>query len=138
LGFGHEGFKNRCHRRTAGRVGPSHGPEIQRPANVAEAVADLLEGTGFELEAAIAGLEAAGYMEKVRVDNDGAVWWGTTIEGDALAMANFGQPIRRKTADRLVYGLLERGRNYNTDPGKPMFINTLRVLEASSALRSTQ
>jgi hypothetical protein len=94
---------------------------------VAEAVADLLEGTGFELEAVLAGLEAAGYMKKVRVDNDGDVWWDTTIQGNALAMASFGKPISRKTADRLVSELLERARDYNADQGKPMFINTLRV-----------
>jgi hypothetical protein len=40
---------------------------------VTDAVADLLEGTGSELEAAFAWLEAAGYMEKVTVDNYGDV-----------------------------------------------------------------
>lgn len=48
---------------------------------VAEVVADLVEGTGLEPEAVLAGLEAAGYMEKVRVDSDGDVWWDTTIQG---------------------------------------------------------
>lgn len=94
---------------------------------VAEVAADLLDGTGFELGAVVAGLEAAGYLEKVRVDNDGDVWWDTTIQGNALAMASFGKPISRKTADRLVTGLLERARDYNADPGNPTFINTLRV-----------
>jgi hypothetical protein len=93
---------------------------------VAESVADLLEGTEFELDAVFAGLEAAGYMEKARVDN-GEVWWDTTVQGNALAMANFGKPISRRTADRLVSGLLERALAYNADPDKPMFINTLRV-----------
>ncbi|MFE5837313.1 hypothetical protein [Arthrobacter sp. NPDC056493] len=93
----------------------------------AENVADLLEGTGFELVPVFAGLEAAGYMEKVRVDNDGEVWWDTTIQGNGLAMAGFGKPISRKIADRLVSGLLERAQAYNADPGKPMFIDTLRV-----------
>jgi hypothetical protein len=37
---------------------------------VTEVVADLVEGTGFEHETVLAGLEAAGYREKVRVDND--------------------------------------------------------------------
>jgi hypothetical protein len=56
-------------------------------------------------EAVLAGLEAVGYMEKVRVDNDGDVQWDTTIQGNALAMASFGKPISRKTAaDRLVSG----------------------------------
>ena len=94
---------------------------------VAEAVADLLSGTGFELTAVFAQLEAGGYMEKVQVDSDGDIWWDTTIQGNALAMASFGKPISRKTADRLVSGLLERARTYNADPDKPLFINTLRV-----------
>lgn len=94
---------------------------------VAEAVADLLEGTGYEYEAVLAELEAAGYMEKVRVDTQGDVWWDSTIQGNALAMASFGKPISRKTADRLVAGLVERAHTYNGDPGKPLFIGTLRV-----------
>lgn len=94
---------------------------------VAEIAADLLEGTRFELEAVLVPLEAAGYMEKVRVDTDGLAWWGTTIKGNALAMAGFGKPISRKTAERLVAGLLDRARVYNADPGKPMFIDTLRA-----------
>lgn len=94
---------------------------------VAEVVADLLADTGHELDKVFVGLEAAGFMEKVRVDNDGDVWWDTTIQGNALAMASFGKPISRKTADRLVAELLERARAYNADPGRPMFIDTLRV-----------
>jgi predicted nucleotidyltransferase len=94
---------------------------------VAEAIADLLEDSGYELDAVLGGLEAAGYLEKVRVDSDGDVWWDTTIQGNALAMASFGKPISRKTADRLVAELLERAQVYNADPGKPMFIDTLRV-----------
>lgn len=94
---------------------------------VSEVVADLIEDIGFEHEAVLAGLEAAGYMEKVRGDNEGDVWWDTTIQGNALAMASFGKPITRKTADRLVSGLLERAHTYNADPDKPLFINTLRV-----------
>ncbi|MFX1822324.1 hypothetical protein PV768_21350 [Pseudarthrobacter sp. CC4] len=66
-------------------------------------------------------------MERVRVDADGDVWWDSTIQGNALAMAGFGKPIRRKTADRLVAGLVERAHAYNADPGKPLFIGTLRV-----------
>lgn len=66
-------------------------------------------------------------MEKVRVGSDGDVWWDTTIQGNVLAMASFGKPISRKTADRLVSGLLERAQTYNADPDKPLFITTLRV-----------
>lgn len=94
---------------------------------VAEAVADLLADTGYELDEVFAGLETSGFMEKVRVDNDGDVWWDTTIQGNALAMASFGKPISRKTAERLVAELLERARAYNADPSRPMFIDTLRA-----------
>ncbi len=97
---------------------------------VAEAVADLLNGTGFELTAVFAQLEAAGYMEKVQVDSDGDIWWDTTIQGNALAMASFGKPISRKTADRLVSELLDRAQAYNADPAKPNFIDALRVFSS--------
>jgi predicted nucleotidyltransferase len=65
--------------------------------------------------------------EKVRFDNDGDVWWDATIQGNAVAMASFGKPISRKTADRLVAELLECARANNADSGRPMFIYTLRV-----------
>jgi len=94
---------------------------------VAEAVADLLEVTGLEPGVVLARLEAAGYMEKVEVDHHGEIWWDTTIQGNALAMASFGKPISRKTADRLVSELLQRARDYNSDPAKPLFIDSLRV-----------
>ncbi|QOT19506.1 hypothetical protein [Paenarthrobacter sp. YJN-5] len=94
---------------------------------VAEIAEDLLAGTGFDLQTVFADLEAAGYLEKIRTDQDGDVWWDTTILGNSLAMASFGRPISRKTADRLVVELLGRARAYNADTSKPMFIDTLRV-----------
>lgn len=94
---------------------------------VAESVAGLLEDTGYEIDAVFAALEAAGYMERVRTDSDGDIWWDTTIQGNALAMAGFGRPISRPIADRLLAGLLDRARAYNADPGKPMFIDALKV-----------
>lgn len=87
---------------------------------VAESLAELFEGAGF-------GHEAAGYLEKVRVDNNGDVWWDSTIQGNALAMARFGKPTTRKTAHRLMAGLVERAHAYNSDAGEPLFIDTLRV-----------
>lgn len=93
----------------------------------AEAVADLLEGTGAEPRVVLAQLKAAGYLEKVQVDHRGDTWWDTTVQGNALAMASFGKPISRKTANRLVSELLERARAYNADPVKPLFLNSLRV-----------
>lgn len=76
----------------------------------------------IKIKAVFAALEVAGYMERVRVDNDGYVWWDTTIQGNPLAMASSGKPISRKTAERLISGLLERARAYNAVPRKPMFI----------------
>jgi predicted nucleotidyltransferase len=93
----------------------------------AEAVADLLEGTEHDLGTVFASLEAEGYMEKSDIDGDGDSWWDTTIQGNSLAMASFGKPISRKTANRLVAELLQRARAYNMDPSKPMFVDKLRV-----------
>lgn len=94
---------------------------------VQEIAEDLLQGSGHTPAEVVSALEAGGYLEKIRTDEDGDIWWETTIEGNSFAMASFGKPIRRKTADRLVAGLLERARSYNADPGKPMFIDRLRL-----------
>lgn len=73
-------------------------------------------------------LEAAGYLEQVGFDlDDGYIWWETTTTGNALAMASFGKPISRKTADRLVSGLVERAAVYNAEATKPLFIDRLRI-----------
>jgi hypothetical protein len=42
-------------------------------------------------------------------------------------MASFGKPIRRKTANQLVAGMLERARDYNTDANKPLYVERLRI-----------
>lgn len=92
-------------------------------------VADsLLRKSGIEDgDATFADLEQAGYLAKVEVDDHGYVWWEATILGNALAMASFGKPISRKTADRLVAGLVGRAREYNADGGKPLFIGQIRI-----------
>jgi hypothetical protein len=75
------------------------GPTVQ------EAAQQLLKENGCEsADTVFAGLEAGGYLEKFDTDSDGDVWWEATILGNALAMAGFGKPISRKTADRLVAG----------------------------------
>lgn len=94
---------------------------------VTEIVADLVEGTGFEHEAVLAGLEAAGYKEKVRVGNDDDIWWDTTIQAMLWRGQASGSRSAEKTADRLVSGLLEGAQTYNAGPDKPLFINALRV-----------
>lgn len=87
---------------------------------VAEAAADILMAAGYtDVHGVFAQLQAEGYLEVDSVDEDGDTWWKTSIQGNALAMAGFGKPITRKTADRLVAGVLERARSYNADPISP-------------------
>lgn len=72
-------------------------------------------------------LEAQGYIERTGASHEGSPWWRTTILGNALAMASFGRPITRKTADRLVAELLERVRLYNIDLTRPYYVQRLRI-----------
>ncbi|MFE4542304.1 hypothetical protein [Arthrobacter sp. NPDC056727] len=100
----------------------------QGGASVQETADNLLRKSGIDDGGAVfARLEAAGYLAKSDVDDDGYVWWEATILGNALAMASFGKPTSRKTADRLVAGLLERAHHYNAEPGRPLFIARLRL-----------
>ncbi|MEV7475289.1 hypothetical protein AB0N33_16435 [Pseudarthrobacter oxydans] len=73
------------------------------------------------------GLEDAGYIERAGHSHGNHRWWVTTTLGNALAMASFGKPITRKTADRLVAEIIERAKAYNADPTKPCFVQRLRV-----------
>lgn len=73
------------------------------------------------------GLEAAGYIERATYSHGNHRWWRTTTLGNALAMASFGKPITRKTADRLVAEMVERAKAYNADPTKPCFVQRLRI-----------
>jgi hypothetical protein len=50
----------------------------------------------LKLGAVFAQMEAAGYLEKVQVDNAGNIWWDTTIQGNALAMASSGSRLAEK------------------------------------------
>ncbi|ABM10585.1 hypothetical protein AAur_pTC10117 (plasmid) [Paenarthrobacter aurescens TC1] len=99
-----------------------------RTAAVPERAGGLLREHGFnDLDSVFAALEAGGYLEKAEVDSDGDVLWVTTILGNALAMASFGKPISRKTADRLVAAMLDRAREYNADSGRPLYVERLRL-----------
>jgi hypothetical protein len=99
--------------------------------------------TDFDEEWALSLLESAGaadprstlvrfegdrHIERADHSPDGHRWWTTTTLGNALAMASFGKPITRKTADRLVAEMLDRARAYNADPGKPRYVQRLRIL----------
>jgi len=95
---------------------------------VQEAADNMLSRNGVEeADAAFARMEEAGYLVRAEIDDDRYVWWETTTLGNALAMASFGKPIRRKTAERLVAGMLERAREYNTDANKPLYVDRLRI-----------
>jgi hypothetical protein len=87
----------------------------------------LLKNGIDDSDAAFAALKERGYFEKVDVDHEGYVWWQTTTLGNALAMASFGKPISRRTAERLVAGMLDRAREYNADPARPLYVERLRI-----------
>lgn len=100
-----------------------------RGGTFAQDVADsLLSRSGIEnAHGAFARMEEAGYLVRAEIDDDRCVWWEATTLGNALAMASFGKPIRRKTAVQLVAGLLERAREYNADANKPLYVERLRI-----------
>ena len=66
-------------------------------------------------------------LVKVDLGDGGYVWWEAATLGNALAIASFGKPIRNRTADRLIAGMLDRARDYNTDANKPLYVERLRI-----------
>jgi hypothetical protein len=96
---------------------------------VVQDVADtLLSRNGIgNRDAVFARMEESGYLARADLGSDGHTWWEATTSGNALAMASFGQRIRRTTADRLVTGLVDRARRYNADPAKPLYVERLRI-----------
>lgn len=60
-------------------------------------------------------LVADGYIELVLEHDGGAVFTATT-KGAALSNASAAKPITRKTADRLVKGIVERAAQINATP----------------------
>ncbi|MDJ0314032.1 hypothetical protein [Arthrobacter sp. H35-D1] len=88
----------------------------------------LLDAPDEEPAVVVLGLlEAQGYIERTGASHKGTPWWRTTILGNALAMASFGRPISRKTAERLVSKMLERARLYNSDLTRPYYVQRLRI-----------
>lgn len=76
---------------------------------------------------ALAHLERENYIERAEWAGHRSTGWQTTTLGNALAMASFGRPIKRKTAERLVAEMLVRAGAYNADPGKLCYVERLRV-----------
>lgn len=88
----------------------------------------LLETLGAtDPKSTLDSFEGDRYIERADRSPDGCRWWTTTTLGNALAMASFGKPITRRTADRLVAEMLDRARAYNSDPGKPSYVQRLRT-----------
>lgn len=77
-------------------------------------------------EEVIKGLADEGFVELAFTTVSGD-WWRTTISGNALAMASFGKPIARHTADRLLAGLLSRTQELNADPAQLLAVERIRV-----------
>lgn len=48
-------------------------------------------------------------------DPDGAMFWVTTVDGNALAKARLGRPMPRSRADELLAQLVQRVVEYNAD-----------------------
>lgn len=96
--------------------------------SVAASIEDLLLKYGFEgsTDEVVKRLQEEGFVELAATTVSGE-WWTTTIAGNALAMASFGKPITRKTADRLVAGLLDRTRETNADPAQLLAVERIRL-----------
>ncbi|POH72477.1 hypothetical protein [Arthrobacter glacialis] len=88
----------------------------------------LLDTPDIDKPSTALGLfQAQGYIERTGASDGRYLWWRTTILGNALAMASFGRPISRKTAERLVAAIQERARTYNSDLTKPYYVQRLRI-----------
>jgi hypothetical protein len=82
---------------------------------------------GADSETVLISLANEGFVHGDREDAHGEVWWKATIQGNALAMASFGKPISRTTADRLATGLVDRARAFNADPSRLVYVERLRI-----------
>ena len=97
----------------------------QRPTEVA---CEVLGADPHSARERLRAFQAAGYIERTGqesgTDDD---WWVTTIKGNALAQASFGNPISRATATRLLAQVIERARAYNADPGRLLTVARIEV-----------
>ena len=82
--------------------------------------------TGLRGLETLLALEAEGYIRRAR-ERDGETWWVATVKGNALGGASFRQPISRSTAERLLDGVIDRARNYNSDPRHLLEISEVLV-----------
>ncbi len=82
--------------------------------------------SGVDAAAAADLLVKAGLLQPDH-PRGGDSWWKTTTEGNALAMASFGKPITRATAEQLLTGLIDRAATWNTNQGRLISIEQLVV-----------
>lgn len=101
--------------------------KFNRREAYAEELAPVLSGLDVEVESALPSLVQAGLIEFVKQDLMGDDRWVPTMAGNALAMASFGKPITRATADRLLAEVLDRAVALNADPRKIVRIERIRV-----------
>ena len=87
----------------------------------------LLSSSGFEpFDHYVQLLADEGFLERIELEHHDDLWT-TTIKGNALAMASFGKPISRATAERLLAGLIDRARTMNADPTRLIYVDRIRV-----------
>jgi hypothetical protein len=97
----------------------------QRPAEVA---CDVLGADRSAVRERLCAFETAGYIQRAGQDSGtGDEWWMTTIKGNALAQASFGNPISRATSTRLLAQVIERARAYNADPARLLTVARIEV-----------
>jgi predicted nucleotidyltransferase len=97
-------------------------------ATPARSVALVLAKLGREdIDAVVTELNREGFVEPSAGRTDDDPWWVTTIKGNALAMASFGRPISRRTADRLLLELLDRVHSLNADQHQLFSADRVRI-----------
>jgi predicted nucleotidyltransferase len=93
-----------------------------RPVEVA---CDVLGVNQDAAQDQMRALEAAGYVERSGLAHARGDWWATTVKGNALANASFGEPISRATATRLLGQVIDRARAYNADSSRLLTVTEI-------------
>ncbi|MCP2284173.1 hypothetical protein APR04_003093 [Promicromonospora umidemergens] len=94
-----------------------------------EYIAHVVKVDVAEADRLLHQLESGGYVTHQSLEYDGEpeAWWNTTLLGSGLAGASFLKPINRAKAEALLAGVLDRAASYNSDPGKPVWIERISL-----------